>query len=470
MAKPFSIQSPEDIAKEYAGNKQKIAQAMQLGVVDPTAGVLAGMFIDRMRSAQMQEQAPQTTVAQQVMGGAPAPANPLPAGGLGATPPAAPPMAPPTGMPPEMGMAPPMPEGAPMGMAEGGLAMLPVPDAMFDEPNNGGYGDGYAGGGIVAFGPGGEVEGPTDLQREFDATFPQGGAAAPTDPRYHGFSLDPRQNMAIARELMGTPESKYSGMLEQDLLESFSPAAAEKRRKSRTNDLLMDFGFRLAGSRSPTLFGAIGEAGMGALPAARETQRLDKAEEKYARKALADLEAGRNTQRAQIAGQALQMQQTAIQGFEAETGRKFQASEKQLDRDLEMRIAQMKEAGDNTRASMRGSGGGGGGGGGEGDERGATVTLNRYTELQEKVITAEQDMRDAQAKWIAAGKPTVSTAKTSGQRAVAQNFANAGRIYKARRQMLESVQPRGARARVNKDTAVQDGKVITYEEAMRGAR
>jgi hypothetical protein len=155
MAKPFSIQSPEDIAKEYAGNKQKIAQAMQMGVVDPTAGVLAGMFIDRMRGAQAQEGANPPTVAQQVMGGAPpAPAPPLPAGGLGGTSPAgAPSMAPPMGAPPQM----PMPEAPPMGMADGGLAMLPVPDAMFDEPDNGGY----AGGGIVAFSPGGEV----DLER-----------------------------------------------------------------------------------------------------------------------------------------------------------------------------------------------------------------------------------------------------------------------------------------------------------------
>jgi hypothetical protein len=157
MAKPFSIQSPEDIAKEYAGNKQKIAQAMQMGVVDPTAGVLAGMFIDRMRSAQAQEGVPQATVAQQVMGGAPpVPAPPLPAGGLGATSQAAPPMT------PEMGMAPPMPampapQEAPMGMADGGLAMLPVPDAMFDEPTNGGY----SGGGIVAFSDGGDI----DLER-----------------------------------------------------------------------------------------------------------------------------------------------------------------------------------------------------------------------------------------------------------------------------------------------------------------
>lgn len=155
MAKPFSIQSPEDIAMEYGGNKQKIAQAMQLGVVDPTAGVLAGMFIDRMRSAQMQEQAPQTTVAQQVMGGAPPAPPTAPSGGLGATPEAAPPMAPPQmGPAPEAAMAPPqeaMPEEAPMGMAEGGIVGIDIPDTMYDEPSNGGFNDGYAGGGLVAF-------------------------------------------------------------------------------------------------------------------------------------------------------------------------------------------------------------------------------------------------------------------------------------------------------------------------------
>ena len=159
--KPYRIQSPEDIAKDYGGNKQKIAQAMQMGVVDPTAGVLAGMFIDRMRSAQMQEAAPQPSVAQQVMGGAPQAPGAPPMGGM---PPGAPPMdgmAPPMGAPP-MG-APPMgdmpmggmPPGAPpMGMADGGLAMLPIPETMFDEPMDGEY----AGGGVVAFAGAGEVD------------------------------------------------------------------------------------------------------------------------------------------------------------------------------------------------------------------------------------------------------------------------------------------------------------------------
>jgi hypothetical protein len=197
--KPFSMQSPEAIAKEYSGNKQKIAQAMQMGIVDPTAGTLAGMFIDRMRSAQMQEQGQSQTVAQQVFAppqpqmpqGAPPPgAGAPPMGGMppappmGGMPPMGPPPAPPMGgmppmgpppggpppgppmggmppappmggMPPAPPMGPPPGAGAPpMGLAGGGLAELPIPDAMFDEPSNGGY----ANGGIVAFNPGGPVE------------------------------------------------------------------------------------------------------------------------------------------------------------------------------------------------------------------------------------------------------------------------------------------------------------------------
>jgi hypothetical protein len=46
-------------------------------------------------------------------------------------------------------------------MAGGGLSEVPLPDGMFDEPSNGGFGDGYAGGGMVAFAPGGDV----DLER-----------------------------------------------------------------------------------------------------------------------------------------------------------------------------------------------------------------------------------------------------------------------------------------------------------------
>jgi hypothetical protein len=171
--KPFSMQSPEQIAKDYGGNKQKIAEAMQMGILDPTAGTLAGMFIDRMRSAAQTEAAPQQTVAEQVFA-PPAPPTGAPAG-LGATPEAAamPPMdamPPMNAMPPqEMGAPqmempaeemPMMAEGGmvPPYMAGGGLSDVPLPDGMFDEPSNGGFGDGYAGGGMVAFAPGGDVD------------------------------------------------------------------------------------------------------------------------------------------------------------------------------------------------------------------------------------------------------------------------------------------------------------------------
>ncbi len=166
--RPFSIQSPQSIAQDYGGDKQKIAQAMQMGILDPTAATLAGMFIDRMRSAAQKEMAPQQTVAQQVFA-PPAPQMPMQAppapAGLGALPPGAAPdmsgmMAPPPA--PEM----PMPQGEapPMSMADGGLASLPVPDTMFDESSNGGFDDGYAGGGILAFAGGspGELRKPED--------------------------------------------------------------------------------------------------------------------------------------------------------------------------------------------------------------------------------------------------------------------------------------------------------------------
>jgi len=141
------MQSPERVAETYGGNKQKIAQAVQMGVIDPTTGLMAGMFIDRMRSAQAQEQAPNQTVAQRVLGPQ---APPAPPPGLGATPQG---MQMAGGPGPQMAappqMIPPAPQG-PVRMAVGGLTTLPVPDDMYDEQS-------FAGGGIVAFADAGDV-------------------------------------------------------------------------------------------------------------------------------------------------------------------------------------------------------------------------------------------------------------------------------------------------------------------------
>ena len=111
MAQSMTMQSPEKIAGEYGGNKQKIAQAAQSGLIDPTSAVLAGMFIDRMRAAQAQEQAPKQTIAQQVF----TPPHPqMPPQG-----------APPMGAPPQVGPMQAMPQAMPM-PPQGGPPQAPV--------------------------------------------------------------------------------------------------------------------------------------------------------------------------------------------------------------------------------------------------------------------------------------------------------------------------------------------------------
>lgn len=276
-SKPFSIQAPEQIAKDYAGNKQKIAEAMRMGVVDPTAGILAGMFIDRMRSAQMQEMAQQPTVAQQVMGGAPAQAPLAQAGGLGATAPAGPPMAPAAppmdaGLPaaaPPMNAMPPMdampPMGAPpMGMAEGGIAALPVSDAMFDEPEE----DSYAPGGIVAFAEGGMWGG--SLMEAVPGAF--------------------EEAEEFYTKYIPTPKNEGLKMLEAQAREDASPEAMKKRARQDKWGMLAEIGFNLAASKSPYLLQAAGAAAAAALPGARQAKKEREADKRQAIRDLAAAE------------------------------------------------------------------------------------------------------------------------------------------------------------------------------------
>jgi len=129
----YSITAPEEIAKEYGGNKKKIQQAAAQGLINPTEAVMAGMFIDRMRNAAQAEQAQQPTVAEQVMN----PQPQMPPQGMAATPQAQQ-MA---QRPPQMGMPQQMPR-----MAMGGG----VNSIDYVEGN-------YAPGGIVSFAPGGAM-------------------------------------------------------------------------------------------------------------------------------------------------------------------------------------------------------------------------------------------------------------------------------------------------------------------------
>lgn len=135
--KPMSLTSPEAIAREYGGNKKKIAEAARIGLIDPTAAVMAGMFIDKMRAAAAAEQTPATTVAQDVLGAPPAPM--------------------PTAMQPQ-----PAPQGIPaaqLATAPQGRPMAqPMPQQQGLEALPSGNVGNFAGGGIVAFAQGGMTD------------------------------------------------------------------------------------------------------------------------------------------------------------------------------------------------------------------------------------------------------------------------------------------------------------------------
>ena len=181
--KPYILKQPvQEIVENSGGNKQKIAQQAQMGLIDPTAAVLAGMYIDRIREAEAAEKEQATTVAEQVftpkpapeavsqmqlaqqgLGGAPAPK--MPAGvNMGMTPPKMP-------MTPKMPMAPrppsgmafpnpaaPNPTGATMGMG-----MAPRPNSNVSGVDKLAMGPGMipsrASGGLLAFAGGGDVPG-----------------------------------------------------------------------------------------------------------------------------------------------------------------------------------------------------------------------------------------------------------------------------------------------------------------------
>lgn len=325
--KPYNLQSPEQIAKDYGGNKQKIAEAMQMGILDPTAGTLAGMFIDRMRSAAQTEAAPQQSVAQQTF--AP-PAPPAPPAGLGATPQAS--AMPPMNAMPPMGAAPPQAMAAPQGempmmamggmvppyASGGGLSGLPVPDGMFDEPSNGGFNDGYAGGGMVAFAQGDEVEEEEadaadllDYQGRNPKPIDVSGDKAPKKGTTYlpGMAFQPpanllanfKQNVLGSSDLadeLSPRETKRAKQLESLLEEEMSPEALKARRKEDMWMALGQIGARMAqtpGSLLQAAGAGIGEALPGIAAAAKERRGAKRAltkellsEERLSNKELAD--------------------------------------------------------------------------------------------------------------------------------------------------------------------------------------
>jgi hypothetical protein len=195
-------------------------------------------------------------------------------------------------------------------MDGGGLSDLPVPDGMFDEPSNGGFGDGYAGGGMVAFAAGDAVDADED------------GDGSPDT--YFGYNYkDPSANAAMRDKLFGVPETKYSSEYEADLLKRRSPEAMKAARKKDINMALIEAGIAMANTPGSLLQSATRGIGA-ALPGFKAAEKERRAEEREIQKGLIDLEQGRNTAAAQKAMQLIEMQRTGIQGREGQIGREFQ--------------------------------------------------------------------------------------------------------------------------------------------------
>ena len=308
--KPFNLQSPEKIAAEYGGNKQKIASATQLGLVDPTAALLAGMFIDRMRSAQVQEQKPQQTIAQQVF----APPQGMPPQGMppqGAPPQGMPPQGappPPQGMPPQgmppQGMPPQgmPPQGAPPAMmADGGLASLPVPDGMFDEPAD----TGYSGGGIVAFADAGPV-----------------GTGPLVDPNYE---RDVRSYADINTKMLGDAQGPAMKEMIAENARIRSPEGAAAQKKQDMWATLAQIGATMASTPGSFLQG-VGAGVNKALPEAIEQNKARKAEQRAALQSSATMETAQYSAKAAAMQNAQKMYADAKEL--ARLGRKDEADAK----------------------------------------------------------------------------------------------------------------------------------------------
>jgi hypothetical protein len=342
--KPYSLQSPEQIAKDYGGNKQRIAEAMQMGIIDPTAGTMAGMFIDRMRMAQQQEMAPQQTVAQQVFAPPAPPMGAMPPAGLGATPQAAamPPM---PGGAPMMAPPPPPPPAPPMGapgMAAGGLTTLPLPDDMFNEPDAGGY----AAGGIVAFQAGGGVDdeegitAPAPGFPSLDTVAAAGDVPEPRGPReYYGNFMDPALMKERIEEL-SPQSSERRAQLNAYFDRMLSPEEQRNRRREDMWMTLGQIGARMA--QTPGSLIQAASAGVSeALPEIRSAAAARRAEERGALSELARNEGLTNTE-------SREMYRLIQEG----TNRYGEFNENRLNREQQERLEYLKQVYETNRAQI----------------------------------------------------------------------------------------------------------------------
>jgi hypothetical protein len=318
---------------------------------------------------------------------------------------------------------------------------------MFDEPTNGGFDDGYAGGGMVAF----AAAGPVDADEDGDGS----------PDTYFGYNYkDPMANAARDAALFGVPETKYSSEYEADLLKRRTPEAQKASRKKDINMAMIEAGIAMANTPG-SLFQSATRGIGAALPGLKAAEKERRAEEREIQRGLLDLEQGRNTAAAQKAMRLMQAQQIGIQGKEGQIGREFQTKQ-QLAGFAQAEKMSDKEFGQQMAlARLRGSFSDGSSSSGEKDLSNAQIT--------DRVKLAKAAMETA---WLEAGqadtaKDTALTREKLGAYGAARNTYN----YYAKLAGLPIVKgvPKGLKnfetaAKKNKSDkkVVKGGRVLTY--------
>jgi hypothetical protein len=209
----------------------------------------------------------------------------------------------------------------------GGLSDMPLPDDMFDENRNGGFDDGYAGGGLVAFLTGGEVEdknknpndingdGVVDEQDIILVNAPQkiasakslGGASAFDMPAsIAGMSGDLMTNLTNYQDMF-TPKTKQQDRLTAAYEEELTPESIKKAKKQDMWMALGQIGAKMATTPGSILQAA--SAGIGeALPGIAASAKERKADQRQMLKNLQEQEGLSNKEAKEAANIALDMQ------------------------------------------------------------------------------------------------------------------------------------------------------------------
>jgi hypothetical protein len=235
------VQEIKALALKYS--KKQLANMAQTGLIDPQKAVMAGMMRDRIAKEDMQP--PSTTVAQDVLGLSPQPQ-------MGMQPQPQPQMAQAQPQPQPQPQMPPPQMGAPMEQppvmaASGGITSLPV------EVQD------YAGGGIVAFGDGGDTSSP--LGRKLSSVF--GGKTYDADTTQELQSLDQQFRALSARD------RELSGMfgLQQQTPEQQAEAAQVRQQLDSIFQRSQQLKSGNAPTASPTTFTPVTAPAPDAAPA-----------------------------------------------------------------------------------------------------------------------------------------------------------------------------------------------------------